>query len=165
MTLTRKIKTVETITYRVETQQRDIDGGRCGLVHACMEKVANERALRKIDPGGGDHKVRIDGGSIKFVLGGWRYVAITPKIAKTSLIQYDKERPKRAKAERLGLPFESKVKPHKYRVEAHKTGKVQAMTRERMDQINKARNQRRVEGNPDKPRYDLRYRVEGLGSV
>jgi hypothetical protein len=35
-----------------------------------------------------------------------------------------------------------------------------------MDQINAAaRDRRKAEGRPDKKRYDLRYRVEGLGAV
>ena len=165
MAMTVQTKTIDTLRFKVSTQQADIDGGKCGRVHLCMEKIAVERTLRKLDPRGGDHKVRIDAGILKFKLGGYRWTAITPKQAKRALIMFDKERKARAKAERLGEPFVSKVKPHSFQVEAHKGSKIQQNTRERMDQVNAARRKRVAEGRPDKRSYDLRYRVEGLGSV
>jgi hypothetical protein len=165
MTMTIKTKTIDTLRFRVHTQQSDIDGGKCGRVQLCMEKIAVERALRKLDPKGGDHKVRIDAGILKFKLGGYRWTAITAKQAKRALILFDKERKARAKAERLGQPFVSKVKPHAFQVEAHKGMKIQQNTRERKDQINAARRKRVAEGKPDKRSFDLRYRIEGLGSV
>jgi hypothetical protein len=67
--------------------------------------------------------------------------------------------------ERISVEFVSKVQSHKYRVEATKHHAIQPMTRERQEQINEARRRRIAAGRPDKQRYDLRYRVEGLGAV
>jgi hypothetical protein len=60
-------RTVETVSFNVQTIGRDIEEGKCGLIAKCMEKLAIEPALRVLDPGGGDHRVRIDAGSIKFM--------------------------------------------------------------------------------------------------
>jgi hypothetical protein len=163
--MTFRTKTVETMSFMVEVIVRDIEEGKCRLIGLCMEKVAIERALRKLDLKGGDHKVRIDGGDLRYTYRGYRYHGHVPKVAKRALIQFDKEHKARARAERLGLPFKSKVQPHKYRVETIRGSKVEKFTRERMDQINAARERRKAEGRPDKKRYDLRYRVEGLGAV
>jgi hypothetical protein len=130
-----------------------------------MHKIAIERELRNLDPKGGDHKVRIDAGDIRFNFQGYRYRAHVPRVAKLALIQFDKERKTRARAERQGAKFVSKVEPHRYRVEAVKGAKIQPFTRERQEQINEARRRRVAEGRPDKQKYDLRYRVEGLGTV
>jgi hypothetical protein len=158
-------KTVETISLKVEVIQRDIDEGVCGLVSKCMEKISIERALRKIDPKGGDHKVRIDAGIVKFVLKGYRWRGITPKIAKRSLIQFDNEAKARAKAEKAGVKHVSRVKPHSYRMEAERLTKIVPFTKERMAQVYAARERRAAEGRPDKKKYDLHHRVVGLGSV
>jgi hypothetical protein len=163
--ITMRTKTVETMSFAVETSATDIQNGRCGLVAACMEKVAIERKLRKLDPRGGDHKVRIDGGQIRFNLGGYKWVAPTPKTAKVSLILFDRERKARARAERQGQAFRSKVQSHNYRIEAIRGNKIRPLTRERQEQINEARRRRAAAGKPDKKKYDLRYRVEGLGTV
>jgi hypothetical protein len=160
-----RTKTVETLSFRVKTQHRDIEEGKCGLISLCMERVAMERALRVIDPKGGDHHVKIDGGSFKFNFRGYHYNGITPKIAKLALIQFDKERRPRERAERNGEKFVSKVEPHSYRVEATKGTKVQQFTRERQEQVNEARRRRSAAGKPDQKKYDLRYRVQGLGTV
>jgi hypothetical protein len=165
MGLKIKTKTVETIRFKVRTIQRDIDGGRCGLISACMEKVAIERALRKFDPSGGDHRVKIDGGNFVFNLRGHRWRGFVPKAIKKMIIAYDHERPKQNKAQKLGQPFTSKIGPHEYTIEAHKQEKIQPFTRERQEQVNEARRRRVAEGRPDKQKYDLRYRVEGLGNV
>jgi hypothetical protein len=158
-------KIVETLSFRVHVQQRDIDDGKCMLVAKCMHKVAVERALRDLDPKGGDHKVRIDAQICKFNFQGYRYHALVPKPAKLNLLQFDKERKARARADRDGVKFVSKVRPHSYRLEAQKGTKIQPFTRERQEQVNEARRRRVAAGKPDKPKYDLRYRVEGLGTV
>jgi hypothetical protein len=160
-----RTKTIETLGFRVHTQQRDIENGKCSLISLCMEKVAIERALRALDPKGGDHRVRIDGGDLKFNFQGYRYHGHVPRIAKLNIIQFDKERRARERAERKGEKFISKVGPHSYRVEATKGSKIQPFTRERQEQVNEARRRRAAEGRPDKQKYDLRYRVEGLGTV
>lgn len=166
MSVRFKTKSNETMSFSVITTARDIEEGKCGLVGRCMEKVAIERALRKIDPGGGDHRVKIDAGDLRFTFRGFKWRAPAPRIAKRALIQFDKERRARMRAEKSGLPFKSKVEPHKYRViDAVKGEPVQKFTRERQEQINAARRKRKEEGRPDKQKYDLRYRVEGLGSV
>src|SRR4030095_4495067 len=114
MSAKHRTKTIETITFTVHTTATDIDHGKCGLISLCMEKVAIERTLRKLDPRGGDHKVRIDGGDIRFNLQGHKWHAITPKTAKRCLIAYDKERKARERAEKKGEIFKSQVQPHKY---------------------------------------------------
>jgi len=158
-------KVVETISLKVDVIQRDIEEGKCGLISMCMEKVSIERALRKIDPKGGDHKVRIDAGIVKFNLNGYRWRGITPKVAKRSLIQFDKEGKARDKAAKAGIKFISRVKPHSYRMEAERLTKIVPFTRERMEQVYEARERRKIEGRPDKKKYDLHYRVVGLGAV
>lgn len=160
-----QLKTVETIKLRIKVQHRDIEGGKCCLVAKCMEKVSIERALRDLDPKGGDHKVRVDAGVVKFNLRGHHWHGILPKMPKVKLVQFDKERKARMKAERQGLKFVSKVEPHQYTLEAQKGSAIVPFTRERQEQVNEARRRRVAAGKPDKHRYDLRYRVEGLGAV
>ena len=158
-------KTVETANFKVSVIKRDIEDGKCGLSAKCMHKVAIERALRSLDPKGGDHRTKVDGGKIKFNLNGYRWEAMSPKVVKMTLIKFDRERKARAKAERAGLKFESKVEPVTYRVEAIRKNKVEPFTRERQEQINEARRRRVAAGKPDKKKYDLRYRIEGMGTV
>jgi hypothetical protein len=158
-------KTVETVNLHVRVITRDIREGLCGLPGRCMEKVAIERALREINPKGGDHKVRIDAGIIKFNLSGFRWTAPPPKTAKRALIQFDKEEKARKKAAKLGIDFVSKVEPHQYRIEAIKGDKIKPMTVERQKQINEARRRRIAEGRPDKPVYNLHKRIVGLAAT
>jgi hypothetical protein len=165
MGITIKAKKIEIIKVTARVGQRDIEEGRCGLISKCMARVALERELRNRDPKGGDHRVKIDSGNVSFILQGYRWRGLASKELKRPLIQFDKERKARARAERLGLPFVSKVKPFPFTVEAHKGSRIQQFTRERMDQINAARRKRVAEGKPDSRKYDLRYRVEGLGTV
>jgi hypothetical protein len=160
-----KVKSIETVRVQVHVLQRDIDGGKCMLISLCMHKVAIERALRDLDPKGGDHKVRCDTGLVKCNLSGHRWHGILPRTPKLALLQFDKERRARAKAEREGRAFVSKVKPHRYILEIQKGAAVLPFTRERQEQINEARKRRVAAGKPDKKRYDLRYRIEGLGTV
>ncbi len=158
-------KTVETLTVPVRIITRDITDGLCGLPGKCMEKIGIERGLREIDPKGGDHKVRIDAGIIKFKLAGHRWTAPTPKIAKVSLIQFDKEEKARNRARKDGEAFESKVKPHQYKIVATRGEKINPMTPERQKQINAARTKRIAEGRPDRTSYNLHKRVVGLANV
>jgi hypothetical protein len=111
-------KTIETVSFAVNVLKRDIEDGKCGLISMCMHKVAIERALRNLDPKGGDHRTKVDGGKIRFNLNGYRWESMSPKILKTTLIQFDRERKARVKAEQAGLKFQSKVNPVNYRVEA-----------------------------------------------
>jgi hypothetical protein len=160
-----KIKTIETVSLTIHVIQRDIEEGKCGLISKCMHKIAIERELRRRDARGGDHRVRVDGSIVRFNLHGHRFEAILPKMPKKNLLQFDKERKARERAEKKGETFASKVHPHKYRIEATKGRAIVPLTRERQDQINAARRRRIESGKPDKPKYDLRYRVEGLGAV
>lgn len=158
-------KTVETIKLSIRVIARDITDGICGLPGKCMEKIAIERALREIDPKGGDHKVRIDGGVIKFNLRGYRWESITPKIPKRALLQFDREEKARMRARKLGEVFVSKVEPHQWQFEATKGAKINPMTPERQKQINEARQRRVTEGRPDRTSYNLHKRVVGLANV
>jgi hypothetical protein len=159
-----KKKTIEVIEFPVTVTIRHISEGVCGSWSQCMEKLAIEQALRAIDPKGGDHRVRIDSGIIKFNLGGWKYEAPTPRIAKRSLIRFDSEQKARERAERKGETFVSKVKPHSYTVEARRVRKIEPMTRARQEQINAARRRRENEGRPDRE-YKLRQRIIGLSTI
>jgi len=158
-------KTIEQLTVPVRVIERDISDGLCGLPGKCMEKIAIERALRELDPKGGDHKVRIDSGICKFKLRGYQWSATPPKIAKNSLIRFDGEEKARNRARKLGEKFESKVKPHQYKLHAVKGNKIVPMTPERQKQINDARRRRIEAGQPDRASYNLRKRVAGLGNV
>jgi hypothetical protein len=160
-----KTKLIETLSFSVSVLKSDINGGACMLISKCMHKIAIERALRKLDPRGGDHRTRVDGGNVKFNLRGYHWIAFAPKKLKTSLIVFDKEKRARARAERDGVEFVSKVVPHTYRVEAHRTSKIEPFTRERQEQVNEARRRRIAAGKPDKRNYDIRHRVEGMGAV
>lgn len=157
-------KTVEIMRVSVQVLAKDITDGLCGRPNLCMEKVAIERALRKKDPGI-DHKVRIDGGKIVFAYKGHRWIAFTPKIAKSSLIRYDQERKMRERAERKGVEFVSKVQPHDYQFEALKDRAIKPVTkrdRKRLDQINAARKKRtETTGRTERQRYYIKHRVEG----
>jgi hypothetical protein len=158
-------KTIETITLPVRVIARDISDGLCGLPGKCMEKIAIERAARELDPKGGDHKVRIDAGRVKMKLRGYQWEGATPKIAKVSLIQFDKEERQRNRARKIGEDFESRVKPHQYKLVMVKGAKINPMTPERQKQINEARRKRVAEGKPDKTSYNLHKRVVGLANV
>jgi len=163
--LRKRTKTIETIGFTVHVQQRDIEGGKCSLISKCMHKIAIERQLRIMDPKGGDHRVRVDAQIVRFNYGGYRYHGLLPKPAKMALLQFDRERRAREKAEKAGNKFVSKVRPHMYRLEAERGAKTEAFTRERMEQVYAARRQRAAEGKPDKRKYDIRARIEGLGAV
>jgi hypothetical protein len=158
-------KTIETISATVRVIARDIHDGECGMPGKCMEKIAIERALREIDPKGGDHKVRIDGGAIKFNLGGHRWSGMTPKKPKRALIQFDKEERARKRALKNGEAWESKVKPHSWKLEATKGNRIVPFTAERQKQIHEARRKRIAAGLPDRTNYNLHKRVVGLASV
>lgn len=160
-----KIKKIETLELRVDVLLRDIREGECCLPAKCMHKVATERKLRDIDPKGGDHRVRIDAGIIKFNLGGYRWSAVTPKRVKRSLLMFDREVTARKRAEKRGEVFVSKVVPHSWTMAAVKGSKIQPFTAERMQQVYEARRARKAAGIPDKASYDLHKRVLGLASV
>src|SRR5262245_7489812 len=160
-----KSKIVETIKVRVIVTATDIAEGLCLLISKCMEKIAIERALRKLDPRGGDHRVRIDGVQIRFNLDGHKWHALLPRPQKRMVIQFDHERKARERAKKRGEAFVSKVQPHRWIMEATKGDKIQPFTRERQEQVNAARRRRIAEGRPDKTHYDLRHRVEGMGAV
>lgn len=155
--LIRKIKTVETLKFRVSTTQQDISDGECRLATKCMEKVAIARTLKKHLGLSDDETrrlhVRVDAGHITFNHAGSRWKADTPKVAKTELIKFDN--PKRTHL----------VKPHSFTVIATRKGKVEPMTAERQKQIRIARAKRVREGRPDKSysdRLTLRHRIVGF---
>jgi len=160
-----RTKKIETVSVTVQVIARDIHEGECGMPGKCMEKIAIERALREIDPKGGDHKVRIDAGIIKFNLGGYRWSVPTPMKPKRALLMFDKEEEARKRALERGEVFVSKVKPHSWRLEAIKGSKIMPFTAERRMQVNEARRRRIAAGIPDRTNYDLHKRVVGLASV
>lgn len=148
-TTTRRI---ETFKFMVNVTQADIDNGECRMATRCMEKVAIARTLMTEFRGKSDAelRVRIDAGHIKFNLRGARWIADTPKIAKASLIRFDRDK--------------SSVKPHSFVVIARKTGTIRKIPRDRQDQVNAARRARIRAGQPDKvyTRKTLRKRVVGF---
>lgn len=159
-------KTVEKLIVAVGTTTRDIEEGKCGIPSKCMERVAITRALRKADPGEVNHKVRVDGGVIKFIYRGHRYQAITPPKVKRALIKFDKERKAREAAERKGLPFVSKVEPHEYELTAERYGnKVEKNTPAMLAKKRESRKKARASGKREKRGDRLHRRVTGLGGV
>jgi hypothetical protein len=117
-----------------------------------MEKVANVRALQKHLQLSDDelHRlhVRVDAGHIKFNYDDHHWEASTPKIAKTSLIKFDRNH---------------LVHPHSYSVVATRKEKIIRMTAERQNQINIARAARIEAGQPDRPYGDLTIRKRIVG--
>jgi hypothetical protein len=153
--LIRKIKTVETLKFRVHTTQQDISDGECRLATKCMEKVAIARTLQKHLNLSDDETrrlhVRVDAGHVTFNHAGSKWQADTPRVAKDALIKFD-----------IGKHH---VRPHSYTVSATKKGKVRPMTEERQKQIRVARAKRVREGRPDRPysdRVTLRHRIVGF---
>jgi hypothetical protein len=147
-----KTKTVTTTRIRINVTPDDIASSECRLPSRCMEKVAVIRALKDqfklSDRAFGKLHVRVDAGHIKFNLGGHRWSAPTPKIAKAALIDFDRKRT---------------VKPHAFTIEAVQGDKVVPMTVERMQQINEARKARIRAGKPDKDYEKDRIRLRVIG--
>ena len=153
--------------FKVNVLQRHIDEGECGYSNRCMEKLAITSALIKhlgLNPErDADEinklKVKIDSTGIKFNYDGYRYVmAPPPKDARKNLIAFDK-----AKGDPVKL---ARIKPHNYTVIAARTSKIEPFTRERQDQINRARQRRIAQGRPDKPapRNTVHERVVGMAA-
>jgi len=152
---TRK-RTKTTMKLKVIVTQSDVLEGRCGLANKCMEQVAVVRALmvrhkiydpievRKLN-------VRVDGASIKYNLGGWRWEAKTPLVAKRALIDFDDKN------------FHL-IQPHEYVLIAERTTKIYPMTPERQAQVNEARRVRVAEGREPKTvkQRTLHQRVIGM---
>lgn len=143
-------KTITTMKLKVHTIQFDIDDGECRIATKCMERVAVARALTLAFPKVSPHtfRVRVDAGTIKFNVDGYRWEAKTPNVAKKALIRFD-----------MNLP----VEPHSYTLTAVRKSKIVKLTLERQLQINAAREQRIAEGRPDKSyRNSIRKRIVGF---
>ena len=147
-----KTTTVATMKFRVNVNQGDIDNGECRIATCCMEKVAVTRALKKefnIPDEDVHHlHVKVDAGHIKVNDGGHHWEATTPKIAKASLIKFDRKK---------------SVEPHSYIVTATRGNKIAPMTAERRKQINLARAKRSAEGKPDREYKDITIRKRIVG--
>lgn len=157
-----RVKTVAALDFHVSVTLRDIEDGQCMVPGKCMHKIAIERALRKIDPNGGDHHVRVDSGAIKFNYDGWRMLAATPRIAKKNLIQFDKEVHIRKRAKAKDEPFVSKVTPHQYDVSAQRTTKIVPQTVQDAARSRALRAVRKAEGRPYK-RTQAYHRLRVIG--
>lgn len=145
----------------IRVTQDDIDGAKCRLTNQCMVRVATERYLRAIDPSEYNHHTKVDAGHIRFNKDGFHFSGDTPKVPKWALLQWDKEEKARAKAEKLGVPFVSEVKPFTFSMFATRGTKVEHMSRERQVHINEARKRREATGKKDN-RYSFRKRVVGF---
>lgn len=152
--LIRKSKTVETMKFRVQTTQQDINDGECRLATKCMEKVAVARTLQKHLQLSDDETrrlhVRVDAGHITYNHGGWHWQADTPRVAKEALKKFDEGK--------------YLVKPHQFTINATRKGKVDPMTPDRQKQMRIAKAKRIKAGIPDRPRNDrvsLRHRIVG----
>lgn len=156
-----RIRKIETIKYRVHVSGGDIEEGECLKAHKCMVRVANERALRSLDPSMPNHHSRVDAGHIKFNYKGRYAIADTPRVAKAKLIQFDKEVKEKRKAKQVGKPFKSEVEPFGFIVCAVLGRKIIKTTRERKDKINEARKRRQAAGQKPK-QYTLHQRVVGF---
>jgi hypothetical protein len=154
-----KRKPREELILTITTSHDDLNAaikldGKC-TPDRCYHKIAISRTLFAIDPdGGGTHRVRIDGGHIKFNYQGSRWVADTPKAVKRSLMLFDKGK------------YDS-VHVQTYKIYAHRTTKIVPIKPERQAQINQARRERIANGSDEPHRvYNLRRRIEGFsGSV
>lgn len=149
---TVRTKTVTTMKVRVNVNQGDIDNGECRIATRCMHKVAVTRALKKefnvADEDVRHLHVKVDAGHIKFNHGGHHWESPTPKIAKASLIKFDRKKP---------------VEPHSYVLTAIRGNKIAPMTVERKKQINLARAKRAAEGRPDRGYSDITIRKRIVG--
>lgn len=173
--MTRYIKErkVVTMTYRVHTTDGDIENSAlndgCRNPHLCMERLANLRALIRLLGEGKVERVRLDGAQIKYIFGGYRWAATTPKVAKVSLIRFDHilNQGRKKVTPELIAELKKKIKPHSYTVVAYRGTKIQKVTAERQHQINEARRARHLAGlpGPEEKPLTLRDRVIGLGAV
>lgn len=119
----------------------------------CWHKVAIASTVSVWDPIG-KHHVRVDAGHIKLNYKGWRYVADTPRHVKRSLLLFDRKR-----------YDEVRIRP--YTLRFHRSTKVVAITEERRNEVNAARNARvKAGGDERKRKYpDMRKRVEGFSGI
>lgn len=92
--------------------------------------------------------------NIKLNYKGWRYVADTPRHVKRSLLLFDRKR-----------YDEVRIRP--YTLRFHRSTKVVAITEERRNEVNAARNARvKAGGDERKRKYpDMRKRVEGFSGI
>ena len=95
-----------------------------------------------------DLRVKVDAGHIKFNLRGFRWLADTPKVAKDSLIRFDRK---------------EAVSPHNYVVVANRRTKIVPPSPERQARVNENRRIRIRAGNPDKPAKGLTLRKRIVG--
>ena len=161
-------RNIEVLEITGKTTTRDIEDGvdGCRDVNKCMERVAIARALRaefKVEPH--ESRVKIDAGHVTFNLKGFRWEAKTPRIQAKSLIKFDDilsraRRKKLPKDEQKRLVTDA-VKEHDWKFKAIKGTKIQSISRERQDRINKLRRERYVPGEYAKP-MTLRKRVIGF---
>lgn len=168
-----KTKKIQTTHFPVEVSKSDIVNGieGCRDVAKCMERVSITRSL--FDRFGvlpHDSKVRIDAGKIRWCMDGYRWSADTPKIPRKWLILFDKLihalRRKKTPLPEIERQVLAAVPPHNYTVEGVRGTKIIPFSRERKDQINKARRKREAErrdrGDRSVTRYTLRQRVVGF---
>jgi hypothetical protein len=155
-------KKVEYLKYSCDVKQRFIDDAECRIASKCMIKVANELALRALDPTVAHHYSRVVAQVLTFNFKGFHYKALLPTKAYRALIKWDGEEKARKIAERAGEKFRSAVQPFTFRVVAERGMKVRKFDEARREQINAARNRRAAEGRPDKRTYTLRKRIVGL---
>lgn len=153
MAVKTRTKNVITMKIEVNTLQRDIDEGVCGLAVKCMEKLALTRGLIEqlgIKPDKVRHiHAKVDAGHMRFNYDGYRWSADTPRTPRNALIKFDEDK-------RL-------VRPHRYSAVFVRGAKIAKMTEERKEQINEARERRALEGRPDKVYKDptIHKRVVG----
>lgn len=145
--MTTRQRTVTELELQVHVHKHDIELGTPCTASQCMEKLAIERVLDKIEPG--DHKVRVAAQGIKFNIYGWRWKALTPKTALANLIEFDNPKTR------------ARVKPHSYKVIAQRTTQITKVSDEQKVRINENRRKRKSEGRGPKKYHSIKERIVG----
>jgi hypothetical protein len=147
------------LAIEVEVTSKDIEAGICRDANKCAIKVAIERKLRLMNPDVPNHHTRVDGGSIKFNLNDYHWLAHTPAIAKHNLIKFDKLFEKQRQAKKKGVTFTPTLDPFSFKVTAIRGGKIRKRTDQ--ERVNELRRGRAASGWKQK-RYTLRDRIVGI---
>ena len=139
------------------------NNGKCEP-RKCWHYVAINMLMDRFEPNT-QHYVRVDGGHVKLVYRGWRYIANTPQHVKRSLMLFDAKR------------YEE-VYVKEYRLCFQRTTKVAVLSKERKAQLLDAQRARRrlqrkmilaesIPGGKRKHKAPktLRQRVEGFSGI
>jgi len=162
-TTTRQI---ETLSFPVQLTAEDKVEGKACNPRRCAYKLSGQRALYNLFPHEKHHhRVKVDASGIRFIHGGYRYVAPLPSKVKRNMIRFDGSlRCRKCKQLDEGFCPKHDFKPHQFTVDAVRERKVvkQKHSKKRQKQINVARRKRIAKRGPDQVYRLLHNRVVGL---